>query len=66
MAPSPAPHRHLSLELPRQVQRAGALLEAGIPLTLLIDLVDPAGPHSREVYAEEKADLEWLSQGRRS
>ena len=27
-----------------------------IPLTLLCDLVDPAGPHSQQIYGIERAD----------
>jgi hypothetical protein len=33
------------------------LLAAGIPLTLLLDLA--AGPHSRDLYADEPAELDW-------
>jgi hypothetical protein len=33
------------------------MLRLGIPLTLLLDLADPLGPHSAELYAYEgKAD----------
>jgi len=32
---------------------AFALLEAGIPLTLLMDLVDPLGPDSRRILQSE-------------
>jgi hypothetical protein len=42
-------------------QRRGSdvmeMLRLGIPLTLLLDLADPLGPHSAELYAYEgKAD----------
>ena len=37
-----------------------AALAAGVPLTLLMDLADPAGPDSRTVLATEVADLGWL------
>ena len=33
---------------------AAQLLRAGIPLTLLMDLASPAGPHSQELYADER------------
>ena len=33
-----------------------AALGRRIPLTLLCDLVDPAGPHSRQIYGIESAD----------
>lgn len=35
-------------------------LEAGMPLTLLIDLLDSRGPVSPRIYAEEPADATWL------
>lgn len=35
-------------------------LTAGVPLSLLADLADPAGPDSRHIYATETADLSWL------
>jgi hypothetical protein len=35
-------------------------LARGIPVTLLMDLLDPAGPDSRSVLATETADLGWL------
>lgn len=41
-------------------ERVLRALARGIPLTLLADLADPAGPDSRHVYATETADLGWL------
>jgi hypothetical protein len=38
-----------------------AALAAGVPLTLLADLADPAGPDSRRILATETADLSWLA-----
>ena len=32
-----------------------------IPLTLLMDLGEPAGPDSRHALAHETADVSWLS-----
>jgi hypothetical protein len=37
-----------------------AALAARIPLTLLADLAEPAGPDSRHILATEAADLTWL------
>ena len=37
-----------------------AALARGIPVTLLMDLLDPSGPDSRSVLATETADLGWL------
>lgn len=42
------------------VDRTRALLEAHVPLNLLLDLADPAGPDSVEHFTEEHADLSWL------
>jgi hypothetical protein len=30
------------------------LLRDGVPITLLLDLADPAGPRSREIYDRER------------
>jgi hypothetical protein len=35
-------------------------LAQGVPISLLMDLADPAGPDSRTVLATEVADLGWL------
>lgn len=35
-------------------------LDAGVPLTLLIDLLDDAGPHSRAILEAEPADAGWI------
>lgn len=36
------------------------LLARGVPLTLLMDLLDERGPNSRRLYAEERGDIGWL------
>jgi hypothetical protein len=35
-------------------------LANGIPLALLIDLLDPLGPDSVRAYAEEPGEADWL------
>jgi hypothetical protein len=56
----------LDLPAPRQadiaglVRRTSALLAAGVPLTLLLDLADEAGPRSHDRYAAEGGDLSWV------
>ena len=35
-------------------------LDQHLPVTLLIDLLDPAGPSSMRIFDEESADLAWL------
>ena len=35
-------------------------LADGIPLTLVIDMLDARGPHSREILTAEPADLSWV------
>lgn len=42
------------------VRRTHQLLAAGVPLTLLLDLADEAGPRSRLRYDAEGGDLSWL------
>lgn len=42
------------------VDRTRALLEAHVPLSLLLDLADPAGPDSAGHFTAEPADLSWL------
>jgi hypothetical protein len=37
-----------------------AWLAAGIPLTLVVDLLDELGPRSEVILADEPADLHWL------
>lgn len=44
----------------RATHHVMAALAAGVPLTLLADLVDAAGPDSRTILATEVADLSWL------
>jgi hypothetical protein len=41
---------------------AKRLLDAGIPLTLLLDLADPAGPDSQAINSVERppGDLIWV------
>ena len=46
------------------VRRTQQLLAAGVPLTLLIDLSDPEGPHSALRFASEQADLDWVPRPR--
>jgi hypothetical protein len=52
---------------PTPIARSGAedpvmgLLGASLPLSLIMDLVMPAGPHSRELLTDEPADDDaWL------
>jgi len=35
-------------------------LARGVPISLLIDLLDPAGPDSRRILADEPADTTWV------
>jgi len=35
-------------------------LADGIPLTLVIDLLDKQGPHSERILATEPADVSWV------
>ena len=40
--------------------RTEALLAAHVPLTLLLDLADPFGPHSSDVFDAEPGSSDWL------
>ncbi len=39
---------------------AVAMLAAHVPLSLLLDLADPAGPRSRDLLTAEAGSAEWL------
>ena len=58
-APDSPPH---VVDIPALVRRTQHLLEAGVPLTLLIDLVDERGPRSVLLYEAEGGDTAWLEQ----
>jgi hypothetical protein len=53
------PRATRALEVPGLARRTEALLRAGVPLTLLIDLADD-DPHSRDRYVGEGGDASWL------
>ena len=53
------PDAHV-LDVPVLVRRTHDLLASGVPLTLLIDLADEAGPHSTHRYETEGGDADWL------
>ena len=54
----PAPRHPIDVAV--LVRRTRSLLAAGVPLTLLIDLADEAGPRSVQRFASEGGDLDWL------
>ena len=39
-----------------------AWLAAGIPLTLVLDLLDERGPHSEQILLAEPGDVAWVPQ----
>lgn len=39
-----------------------AWLAAGIPLTLVVDLLNTTGPHSEQILLDEPADVSWVPQ----
>ena len=46
---------------PRQVSRdVPALLAAHVPLSLLLDIADPSGPHSDDLLVAEPGCSDWL------
>ena len=42
------------------VRRTQSLLEAQVPLSLLLDLADPLGLDSHAMYVAEASDGDWL------
>lgn len=50
----------------RLASRTHALLAAHVPLSLLLDLGDPGGPHSSDLFVDEPASLDWLPAPRRA
>lgn len=48
------------LDVTALVRRTEALLRAGVPLSLLLDLADDQGPRSRARYTDEGGDAAWL------
>ena len=54
----PGPRR--SADVAVLVRRTSALIAAGVPLTLLLDLGEPTGPHSAERFVDEPADVGWV------
>ena len=59
--PRAVPVARSTVDLPLLARRASALLVAGVPLSLLIDLSEPGGPRSHDVYVSEVADTAWLT-----
>lgn len=60
MDEQPRPTEQPGLEREQLVERTRALLQAHVPLSLLLDLADPAGPDSVGHFSQEPADLDWL------
>jgi hypothetical protein len=58
-------HPHEPLDVPALVRRTHDLLAAGVPLTLLLDLAEAAGPRSAQRYQSEGGDAGWLPHPRR-
>ena len=49
-----------AVDVPALVRRTQELLQARVPLTLLLDLVDEDGPRSRDRYQAEGGDVSWV------
>ena len=47
----------VSLTAPRETVDIMWLLDAGVPLSLLVDLAYPQGPHSEEILAAERDEV---------
>jgi hypothetical protein len=51
---------HPLADVPALVERTSELLRTGVPLTLLLDLAEEAGPRSAQHYASEGGDVSWV------
>lgn len=60
---APSTVRMHVVDLPSLRRRTSDLLQAHVPLTLLLDLADPAGLDSVGRYAREGGDVGWLPTG---
>lgn len=56
----PDPRRSTSAQQDALAGRTEAMLAAHVPLTLLLDLADPAGPHSDDLLHDEPGSADWL------
>lgn len=61
LSDTPVPGPRPTLDVAVLVRRTSGLLAAGVPLTLLLDLAEEDGPRSQHWYAEEPAELDWLT-----
>lgn len=59
-AAAPWEHEAHPYDLPVLRRRTAALLAAGVPLSLLLDLADPEGPHSERRFGREAGDADRL------
>lgn len=58
-APGPALRARLR-DADALATRTQALLASHVPLTLLLDLADPGGPHSADLMWNEAGAADWL------
>ena len=58
--PDPLPGPRRPVDVAVLVRRTSALLHAGVPLTLLLDLSDERGPCSALRYGAEGGDAGWV------
>jgi len=56
----PDPRRSPGAQQDALAGRTEAMLAAHVPLTLLLDLADPDGPHSDELLHAEPGSADWL------
>jgi hypothetical protein len=58
--PASSTECHPLADVPALVERTSRLLRTGVPLTLLLDLAEEAGPRSAQHYANEGGDVSWV------
>lgn len=57
------PSETVDVEMPESDDQVMDSLRSHVPITLLMDLSNPEGPHSAEIAEEEGGDADWLDTG---
>lgn len=57
------PSASVDAEMPESDDQVMDSLRSHVPITLLMDLSNPEGPHSAEISEQEGGDADWLDTG---
>lgn len=58
-----SPSETVDAEMPESDEQVMDSLRSHVPITLLMDLANPEGPHSAEIAEKEGGDADWLDPG---